>query len=169
MLTGSIYGGGGASRKIFDIWAKISRNLMVCWMLIVGYMRSVLNFNRKEVYIRKFVGGAPKKMFDIFAKISRNLMVFWMLIEGYMKVFLNVNRKYILGGLGAELKIFDICAKTSRNLMVCWKLIVGYMRSVLNFNRKEVYILGGLGAEPQRKCLIFALKLVEISVCWMLS
>ena len=42
-------------------------------------------------------------------------------------------------------------------------LIVGYMSSVLNFNRKEVYILGGLGAEPPRKCLIFALKLVEIS------
>ena len=130
---------------------------MVCWMLIVGYMRSVLNFNRKEVYIRGF------DIFNIFAKISRNLMVFWMLIEGYMKVFLNVNRKYILGGLGAELKNFDICAKTSRNLMVCWKLIVGYMRSVLNFNRKEVYKMGCLWAEPPRKFLIFALKLVEIS------
>ena len=40
-------------------------------------------------------------------------------------------------------------------------LIEGYMRCFVNFNRK--YILGGLGAEPPRKFLIFALKLVEIS------
>ena len=31
-------------------------------------MRSVLNFNRKEVYIREFGSGAPKKFFDICAK-----------------------------------------------------------------------------------------------------
>ena len=35
------------------------------------------------------------------------------------------------------------------------------MRGFFNFNRK--YILGGLGAEPLRKFLIFVLKLVEIS------
>ena len=58
--------------------------------------------------------------------------------------------------------MFDICAKISRNLsLLNVKLIEGYMRGFFNFNRK--HILGGLGAEPSRKFLIFALKLVEIS------